>query len=140
MQQWDQSLELLVMSHATTGGAKVTAQILQKCSHCGKRGHLAKDCWQKDPSKKPPPKGGPASKATARPKAKAKPAAKVKGQAKGRGKGCKLREVEVEEPEEAEEAEEPEQEQEDGDQKAMMVESSGMGPWGPQGHRVQRDR
>ena len=33
--------------------------------------------------------------------------------------------MEGEEPEEAEEAEEPEQEQEDGDQKAMMVKSSG---------------
>ena len=95
-----------------------------KCSHCGKSGHLAKDCWQKDPSKKPPPKGAPASK-PAGPKAKAKPAAKGKGKAKGRGKGGKLREVEGEEPEEAEAAEEPEQEQEDGDQKAMMVKSSG---------------
>ena len=48
----------------------------KKCSHCGKKGHLAKDCWEKHPDKKP----------TAKPKAKAQPT-KPAGRGKGRGKG-----------------------------------------------------
>ena len=43
-----------------------------KCSHCGKKGHLAKDCWEKHPDKKP----------MARPKAKA-----LSAKPGGRGKG-----------------------------------------------------
>ena len=35
----------------------------KKCSHCGKKGHLAKDCWEKHPERKP----------TAKLKAKAQP-------------------------------------------------------------------
>ena len=83
-----------------------------KCSHCGKSGHAAKDCWAKDPSKRPGASSTPKSVA----KAKAKPAAKSKGSkghGKGRGKGGKFREVEEgEEPCEAEESQEPEVEQE----------------------------
>ena len=48
----------------------------KKCSHCGKKGHLAKDCWEKHPERKP----------TAKPKAKAQPP-KPGGRGKGRGKG-----------------------------------------------------
>ena len=64
-----------------------------KCSHCGKSGHAAKDCWAKDPSKRPGASSTPKPVA----KAKAKPAAKSKGskgRGKGRGKGGKFREVE----------------------------------------------
>ena len=75
-----------------------------KCSHCGKSGHAAKDCWAKDPSKRPGASSTPKPVA----KAKVKPAAKSKG-SKGRGKGGKFREVEEgEEPAEAEESQEPE--------------------------------
>ena len=47
----------------------------KKCSHCGKKGHLAKDCWEKHPERKP----------TAKPKAKAQPT-KHSGRGKGREK------------------------------------------------------
>ena len=30
---------------------------LKKCSHCGKKGHVAKDCWEKHPDRKPKAKG-----------------------------------------------------------------------------------
>jgi len=64
-----------------------------KCSRCGKSGHTAKDCWARDPSKKPGASSTP--KPAAKPKAK--PAAKSKGskgRGRGRGKGGKFREVE----------------------------------------------
>ena len=53
-----------------------------KCSHCGKSGHAAKDCWAKDPSKR----AGASSTPKPSAKLKTKPAAKSKG-SKGRGKG-----------------------------------------------------
>ena len=46
----------------------------KKCSHCGKKGHVAKDCWEKHPDKKPTPK----------PRAKAQP---TKPGEKGKGRG-----------------------------------------------------
>ena len=86
-----------------------------KCSHCGKSGHAAKDCWAKDPSKRP------GASSTPKPVAKSKGS---KGRGKGRGKGGKFREVEEgEEPCEAEESQEPEVEQEGGNQAAMVVKS-----------------
>ena len=94
-----------------------------KCSHCGKSGHAAKDCWAKDPSKRPGASSTPKPGA----KTKVKPAAKSKGskgRGKGRGKGGKFREVEEgEEPAEAEKSQEPEVEQEGGNQAAMVVKS-----------------
>ena len=50
-----------------------------KCSHCGKSGHADKDCWAKDPSKRPGASSTPKPVA----KAKAKPAAKSKGSVDG---------------------------------------------------------
>ena len=105
--------------------------------HCGKSGHAAKDCWAKDPSKKPGASSTP--KPSAKPKAK--PAAKSKGgkgRGRGRGKGGKFREVEEgEEPCEAEEFQEPEVEQDGGNQAAMVVKSfavkTGSDAGGPKG-------
>ena len=31
---------------------KDSGGVTKKCNHCGKTGHLEKDCWEKDPSKK----------------------------------------------------------------------------------------
>eukprot|EP00435_Cladocopium_sp_Y103_P073114 s702_g42.t1 len=54
-----------------------------KRKHCGK--DLAKDCWEKDPSKRP--------KTAAVPQAKAKPTPKSKGRGRGHGRYGKFREV-----------------------------------------------
>ena len=53
----------------------------KKCSHCGKKGHLAKDCWEK-PKVQPIKPGG-------RGKSRGKGGRKMKG----RGKGNKFRGV-----------------------------------------------
>ena len=139
---WQQGQsKVLKVSLATTAAnvdtLLVIAHSLWKCSHCGKSGHAAKDCWTKDPSK------GLGASSTPKPSAKpkAKPAAKSKGskgRGKGRGKGRKFREVEEgEEPCEAEESQEPEVEQEGENQAAMVVKSfavkTGSDAGGPMG-------
>eukprot|EP00435_Cladocopium_sp_Y103_P018543 s5802_g4.t1 len=90
-----------------------------RCKHCGKTGHLEKDCWEKNPSTKP-------KSTAAGPKAKAKPGPKAKSRGRGRNRSGKFREVDAGEDaadEAEEEGPEPEGEQDGGDQVAMMVKS-----------------
>ena len=83
MQQWDQSLQPLEMSLATTVDAKVTMHVIVKILlsvltlGLRKSSHLAKRLLA-ERSIKPPPEGALASKAAAGPKPKVKPAAKGK--------------------------------------------------------------
>ena len=92
-----------------------------KCRHCGKTGHLATDCWQKDPSKKPAAAAAK-PKAAAAPKATSKAKGRGKGKSRGRGKLRELAEGAAEDFEGAEEDGGPEQEQE-GDQVAMAIKA-----------------
>jgi hypothetical protein len=41
----------------------------KKCNFCDKPGHLEKDCWEKDPSKRPPPRASGQSKSNSTAKA-----------------------------------------------------------------------
>ena len=86
----------------------------KKCSHCGKKGHLAKDCWEKHPERKP----------TAILKAKAqptKPGGRGKGRGKGgrktkgRGKGNKFRGVDGEEEQDDQEYDDEYEEKDQGE-------------------------
>ena len=86
----------------------------KKCSHWGKKGHLAKDCWEKHPDKKP----------TAKPKAKGQPTkpggrgkgrGKGKRKTKGRGRGNKFRNVEGEEEDEEQDEDNEDEGEPEGD-------------------------
>ena len=63
----------------------------KRCKHCGKSGHVASDCWEKHPDKRPSKKDGadPVKKPFP---TKGKGKEKGKGKSKGKGKRNKFRE------------------------------------------------